>query len=153
MSEILCHDIAKLRDPLLFSEEARLVTKGRPSKAFKSMVLQAFGLTNVDNIYSCSQAHMKPAGVCNKGDLVFLHGHRGQNLQVCQIWMHVEIDSTMFSLVSKWDLVEMNLHGGFATVRKKDDAIFVSTADLACTTSHCHFEKDLYNVIVPLQVR
>ena len=44
MSEIVCHDLAKLKDHLLFSEDARLVNKGTPTKAFKSMVIQAFGL-------------------------------------------------------------------------------------------------------------
>ena len=153
MSEIICHDLAKLEEPHLFSEEARLVNKGVPSKALTSIVLKAFALPSSSTIYSSSKAYLMPAGTCSKGDVACLRGHTGDQLQVCQVWMHVEVNHIAHSLVSMWELIEIDTSGFFAVAQKKDDAIFVLTSSLACTMPFCHFENNLYKLIVPLQMK
>ena len=153
MSEIVCHDLAKLKGHLLFSEDARLVNKGTPTKAFKSMVIQAFGLDSGATIYSCSKAHVQPAGVCTKGDVAFLQKQPGEQLQVCNIWMHVEVKNTVYSLVSMWRVIEICQLGWLAIVKKSKDAEFIATRTLACCTSYMSYEGDTFKVLVPLQMR
>ena len=153
MSEIVCHDLAKLKDHLLFSEASRLVSKGIPTKAFKSMVMQAFGLDTGATIYSCSKAHMQPAGVCTKGDVAFLQKQPGEQLQVCNVWMHVEVNNIVYSLVSMWRVIEICELGWFAIVKKSKDAEFIETRTLACCSSYMSYEEDTFRVLVPLQMR
>lgn len=153
ISEILCHDLAHLRDPLLFSEEARLVNQGKPTKALCSTVMKAFGLSNGDSIYSCSKAHLDPAGSCTKGDVACLKGYTGPHLQACQIWVNVEVNTVVYTLVSMWELVSLDDQGSSATVRKKQDAIFIKTSEICCCLPFCHFEGDTFKVLVPLQMR
>ena len=153
MSEIVCHDLAKLKVHLLFSEDARLVNKGTPTKAFKSMVIQAFGLDSGATIYSCSKAHMQPAGVCTKGDVAFLQKQPGEQLQVCNIWMHVEVNNTVYSWVSMWRVIEICQLGWFAIAKKSKDAEFIATRTLACCTPYMSYEGDTFKVLVPLQMR
>eukprot|EP00438_Fugacium_kawagutii_P004363 Skav212024 [mRNA] locus=scaffold984:222705:223166:- [translate_table: standard] len=153
MSEVLCHDLATSLQADLFSEEARLINKGTPSKALKATILKAFGMQPDASIYSSSQAMLKPAGVCTKGDMACLHGSIGQRFQACHVWIHVEVDSIVYSLVSVWDLLELDSTGCFATMKKKDGAQFVLTSSLACTTAYMHYQNDMFKVIVPLQMK
>lgn len=153
MSEILCHDLAISCQTDLFSEEAKLINKGVPSKALKAIILKAFGLPANAPIYSSSQAMLKPAGVCTKGDMACLHGSAGQSFQACHVWVHVEVDSAIYSLVSVWDLLELDSTGCFATMKKQDGAQFVPTESLACTTPYMHYKNDIFKVIVPLQMK
>ena len=88
VNEMLCHDLAGLKGPSLFGKHCRLVNQGNPTKAFKAMVVEAFNMTP-SSIFTCSQAHLEPAGLCNKGDVVWVHKNDG-NLQCCHVWMHAE---------------------------------------------------------------
>ena len=153
MSEIICHDLAKVKDPVLFREDARLASQGLPSRAFKALVIEAFGLAEDAIAHSCSQAYLQPAGFCTKGDVAFLRKLPGHQLQVCNVWMHVEVNSQVFSLVSMWDVLEVcDLHW-YATVEQKHDAEFIPTKDLACCPPYMNYEGKTFRVLVPLQMR
>ena len=148
-AEILCHDMEKLQDPHLFSEAARLVRDGTPTKKLLSFLQKHLNLEDMQ-MYSCLQAHMSPAGICTKGDICVLEG---KPLQICQVWLHVRIGLTVLSMVSMWDSLKVDDCGCHALCKKKDDAVFVQTQTLGTTTSYMHFKDSLYKVIIPFKWR
>lgn len=122
--------------------------------ALKALVIEAFGLGEDAIVHSCSQAYLQPAGFCTKGDsdVAFLRKLPGHQLQVCNVWMHVEVNSQVFSLVSMWNvLVICDLHW-YATVEQKHDAEFIPTKDLACCSPYMSYEGKKFRVLVPLQI-
>ena len=149
-SEILCHDMEKLQDPDAFSESARLVKEGKPSKKLLCFLQKHLNCTQDVEIFSCLQAHMSPAGICSKGDICVF---KGKPLKFCQVWLHVKLDSTILSMVSMWDILEIDECGCHALCKKKDDAMFVETHTIATTTSFMNFKNNLYKVIIPFQWR
>ena len=150
LSEVLCHDLSKTADASIFSETARLEHKGRPTKSTQQVVSRFLHPLSSSSIYSCFRAYMEPAGLCSKNDVVLLHG---EDLQACQVYLHVEVNEICWSLLGCWKFLEKDSSGCHAPFEKTSDAVFLQTSAIACTVPYMHFRGDIYKVIVPIDRR
>lgn len=85
---------------------------------------------------------MEPAGLCSKNDVVLLHG---EDLQACQVYLHVEVNEICWSLLGCWKFLEKDSSGCHL--------MFLQTSAIACTVPYMHFRGDIYKVIVPIDRR
>lgn len=149
LNEVVCHELAQLEELEQFSQACRLVKKSVAPKKLATLVRQVFG-SNIQDIWTCTQVHLSPAGSCQKKDVVVI---RGQALQVAQVWVHAAFEDQVVSLVSLWETKEYDPHLGFATALKKDEAEFINTHSIICAIPFCNVKDDLYRVLLPVHLR
>ena len=149
LNEIVCHELAQLEELDQFNQACRLVKNSVAPKKLATLVRQAFG-SNIQDIWTCTQVHLSPAGSCQKRDVVVL---KGQTLQVAQVWVHAAFEDQVVSLVSLWDTKEYNPQLGFAQALKKDEAEFINTDSIICAVPFCKVQDELHRVLLPVHLR
>ena len=149
LNEIVCHELAQLEELDQFCQACRLVKKSVAPKKLATLVRQMYG-SNIQDIWTCTQVHLSPAGSCQKKDVIVI---RRQTLQVAQVWVNAAFEDQVASLVSLWETKEYNSQLGFATALKKDQAEFIKTEFSICAVPFYIVEDDLYRVLLPVHMR
>ena len=69
------------------------------------------------------------------------------------MWLHVAIGTDVFSMVSNWDLLELDSTGCHGIFVQAEGAHFIETSNLACAAAHMQYKHKQVKVIIPMQKR
>lgn len=146
LHQVVSHDLALLLDPMYFGQHARLKNQCRATNKVKDFFASAWA-EPLKNCYMCSSAHLSPAGVASKKDIVMLKSSK----QVCEVWLFAEVNGENVALLSLWALLEDN--GTNALWQMQDNPQLVNTSDIQCALCYRLHKNGQAIVLLPLECR
>lgn len=146
LHQVVSHDLALLLDPEYFGQDARLKKQCRATNKVKDFFASAWS-EPVKTCYMCTSAHLSPAGVASKKDIVMLKTSK----QVCEVWLFAEVNGENVALLSFWTLLEDN--GASTLWQTQDNPQLVSTSDIQCALCYRLYKDGKAIVLLPLECR
>ena len=148
--ELLCHDIATLAKPNIFTGGVKLDKNSQASKKATSLLHQCMGRA-AKECFTCVKAHLEPAGTCQRGDIVIIQLQT--DLVPAQVYLHASFDGHIISMVSVWEMVSIEHKDGYAICKEQENTMIISTAHILCAVPACALSNGQHRLLLPLQLR
>lgn len=146
LKELCAEDLHHLRKDDVFATHARLKTRSRASKRFTNLLQQHLAF---NELYTCSVAHLQPAGIACKGDYILF----GNSLNAGEVLFHCEIDNEMLTLVKHFDFQGYDKATCSAKWLKLEQTGFVETQSIKTTFAYQDLPNGNVVGLVPLAYR
>ena len=144
--QVVSHDLALLLDEDYFGMHARLKKKCKSGKK----VLDFFKTVwhePIESCYMCTCAHLEPAGLANKRDVVLLKSKD----RVGEVWLVAEINKECVALISFWSFLEKKTTHSIWNMQEQPE--LVHTAEIKCPLTYKKLEDGKAIVLLPLECR
>jgi hypothetical protein len=154
LRQVLCHTIAKLREPGLFDMAVGAMKLRHPPKKALQFLSEAFGAQlDASSCGVSTVARLHDGSVCTKKDVVLMRSPDGTFHDAAEVWLHAKCLNQYVSLVSIWKLIRYDEPKGLAYWQKSDNPKLVNTNDILCSVTYRNCENAVAAVLVPLLLR
>ena len=125
---------------------ARLKKKCKSSKKVLDFFKTVWN-EGIDSCYMCTCAHLEPAGLANKRDVVLLKSKD----RVGEVWLFAEINKECVALMSFWSFLEKKATHSIWNMQEQPE--LVHTAEIMCPLTYRKLEDGKAIVLLPLECR
>ena len=144
--QVVSHDLALLLEEDYFGMHARLKNKCKSSKKVLDFFKTVWN-EGIDSCYMCTCAHLEPAGLANKRDVVLLKSKD----RVGEVWLFADINKEWVALISFWSFLEKKATHSMWNMQEQPE--LVHTAEIMCPLTYRKLEDGKAIVLLPLECR
>ena len=143
--QVVAHDLALLLEQDYFGMHARLKTCKSSKKALDFFKTVWHG--DIDSCYMCTCAHLEPAGLANKRDVVLLKSKD----KVGEVWLFAEINKECVALISFWVWLDKKATNSTWNVQGKPE--LAHTDEIQCPLTYRKLDDEKAIVLLPQECR
>ena len=102
---------------------------------------------------TCNEVRLFGGGSCCRRDVVIIADQLpGKRILAGEIWLHVEINAILYSLVNLWTLTGHE-HGAVSWRTEPPQLTFIETRDIYCPVINCSMNGGRRRTLLPWTYR
>ena len=144
--QVVAHDLALLLEEDYFGMHARLKKQCKSSKKVLDFFKTVWNVP-IDSCYMCTCAHLEPAGLANRRDVIILKSKD----RVGEVWLFAEINKECVALISFWNLLDKKATHSIWNVQEQPE--LVHTDEIQCSLTYRKLKDGRAIVLLPLECR
>ena len=154
ISEMTCHHFSQMSEPDAFKTEVGLVKPVQASPKLLHSFSQMLGFSvPAECCFTSFEARLLHGGTCAKKDIVLVMCGDGQSFLCGEVWLHAELFSVPWSLVSLWQLISYDPAAWTAQWQVSDTPCMVPTKDIMMPVVYTVLKGSRVKTIIPWNMR
>ena len=151
MSEVVCHQLAKLSDPDLYNFDIGLINPQLAPRALAEMLMAEFVGACPADIKTASTSRISRFAVCGKKDVV-LYTNNTSFCAAGEVWAHVCVLGVNMTIVTEWVCLERDEPTMTAVWQARQEPIYIATEDILAPCAWVVLRDDVVRTFLPTHI-